>query len=139
MLQTPPCAIAAKRDYGTILANVDWLHGTAESLLTITNLLIGAVQTPWHASVRASNLLVNGILLNSVLILSSCRMLNQLFLDNCFVHCVRMAAGTNPAVSDVFQLSMFPWILSIHCQQHGGIICSWMPQNLHLTQPERHL
>lgn len=26
--------------YGTSLANVDWLHGGAESLLTITNLLI---------------------------------------------------------------------------------------------------
>ncbi len=27
--------------YGTSLANVDWLHGSAESLLTVTNLLIG--------------------------------------------------------------------------------------------------
>lgn len=27
-------------NYGTSLANVDWLHGGAESLLTITNLLI---------------------------------------------------------------------------------------------------
>ena len=26
--------------YGTSLATVDWLHGVAESLLTITNLLI---------------------------------------------------------------------------------------------------
>lgn len=32
---------AAKVKYGTILANVDWLHGSAESMLTITNLLIG--------------------------------------------------------------------------------------------------
>jgi hypothetical protein len=32
---------AAKTHYGTALANVDWLHGSAESLLTITNLLIG--------------------------------------------------------------------------------------------------
>ncbi len=32
---------AAKTHYGTILANVDWLHGGAESLLTITNLMIG--------------------------------------------------------------------------------------------------
>ena len=32
---------AAKTHYGTILANVDWLHGSAESLLTVTNLLIG--------------------------------------------------------------------------------------------------
>ena len=36
------CAGAAKIHYNTILANVDWLHGTAESFLTITNLLIGA-------------------------------------------------------------------------------------------------
>jgi hypothetical protein len=26
--------------YGTSLANVDWLHGGAESLLTVTNLLL---------------------------------------------------------------------------------------------------
>ncbi len=32
---------AAKLHYHTILANVDWLHGLAESNLTITNLLIG--------------------------------------------------------------------------------------------------
>jgi hypothetical protein len=32
---------AAKTKYGTILANVDYLHGSAESLLTVTNLLIG--------------------------------------------------------------------------------------------------
>ena len=31
---------AAKTHYGTSLANVDWLHGGAESLLTITNLFI---------------------------------------------------------------------------------------------------
>ena len=37
---TIPCAIYAKLVYNDILANVDWLHGPAESLLTITNLLI---------------------------------------------------------------------------------------------------
>ena len=31
---------SAKLHYGTSLANVDWLHGTAESLLTVTNVLI---------------------------------------------------------------------------------------------------
>ena len=31
---------AAKVTYGTSLANVDFLHGTAESLLTFTNLFI---------------------------------------------------------------------------------------------------
>lgn len=30
----------AKKVYGTSLANVDWLHGGAESLLTVTNLLL---------------------------------------------------------------------------------------------------
>ena len=38
---------AAKLKYGTILANVDWLHGSAESFLTITNLFIGK---PLHCS-----------------------------------------------------------------------------------------
>ncbi|KAK9829166.1 hypothetical protein WJX72_004276 [[Myrmecia] bisecta] len=37
---TIPAGIYAKTHYGTTLANVDWLHGGAESLLTITNLLI---------------------------------------------------------------------------------------------------
>ncbi|KAF6166374.1 hypothetical protein GIB67_034925 [Kingdonia uniflora] len=31
---------AAKVHYGTSLSNVDWLHGSAELLLTITNLFI---------------------------------------------------------------------------------------------------
>lgn len=35
-----PTPDAAKKLYGTALANVDWLHGGAESLLTITNLFI---------------------------------------------------------------------------------------------------
>ncbi|GFR49353.1 hypothetical protein Agub_g11377 [Astrephomene gubernaculifera] len=37
---TVPAGIYAKTHYGTSLANVDWLHGGAESLLTVTNLLI---------------------------------------------------------------------------------------------------
>mmetsp|Transcript_10394 Transcript_10394/g.10468 ORF Transcript_10394/g.10468 Transcript_10394/m.10468 type:complete len:391 (+) Transcript_10394:93-1265(+) len=37
---TIPAGIYAKVQYQDILANIDWLHGTAESLLTITNLLI---------------------------------------------------------------------------------------------------
>ncbi|KAI8462994.1 MAG: hypothetical protein J3K34DRAFT_445605 [Monoraphidium minutum] len=37
---TIPAGIYAKSHYGTSLANVDWLHGGAESLLTITNLFL---------------------------------------------------------------------------------------------------
>jgi len=37
---TIPCAIYAKLQFEDILANVDWLHGAAESLLTVTNILI---------------------------------------------------------------------------------------------------
>ena len=37
---TPLPRPAAKTVYGTSLANVDWLHGSAESLLTLTNLFI---------------------------------------------------------------------------------------------------
>lgn len=36
---TIPAAIAAKLLYGASLADSDWLHGSAESLLTITNLV----------------------------------------------------------------------------------------------------
>ncbi len=35
-----PAGIYAKLHYHDILANVDWLHGGAESLLTLTNLFI---------------------------------------------------------------------------------------------------
>ncbi|OAE27728.1 hypothetical protein AXG93_4193s1280 [Marchantia polymorpha subsp. ruderalis] len=35
-----PAGIYAKIHYGTSLSNVDWLHGGAESLLTLTNLFI---------------------------------------------------------------------------------------------------
>ncbi|KAG9448411.1 hypothetical protein H6P81_014539 [Aristolochia fimbriata] len=37
---TIPAGIYAKVHYGTCLSNVDWLHGTAESLLTLTNVFI---------------------------------------------------------------------------------------------------
>lgn len=37
---TVPAGIYAKIHYGTSLSNVDWLHGSAESLLTLTNLFI---------------------------------------------------------------------------------------------------
>ncbi|BBN06322.1 hypothetical protein MPTK1_3g20130 [Marchantia polymorpha subsp. ruderalis] len=37
---TIPAGIYAKIHYGTSLSNVDWLHGGAESLLTLTNLFI---------------------------------------------------------------------------------------------------
>mmetsp|Transcript_4383 Transcript_4383/g.13277 ORF Transcript_4383/g.13277 Transcript_4383/m.13277 type:complete len:403 (-) Transcript_4383:2597-3805(-) len=37
---TIPAGIYAKVHYHDILANVDWLHGCAESMLTVTNLLI---------------------------------------------------------------------------------------------------
>ena len=37
---TAPAGIYAKNVYGTSLSNVDWLHGSAESFLSLTNLLI---------------------------------------------------------------------------------------------------
>ncbi|CAM9827915.1 unnamed protein product [Choristocarpus tenellus] len=40
VVATIPAGILAKVQYGEILANVDYLHGLAESFLTITNLLI---------------------------------------------------------------------------------------------------
>jgi hypothetical protein len=40
VLFTIPSGIIAKAVYGESLANVDWLHGGAESLLTIANILI---------------------------------------------------------------------------------------------------
>ena len=40
VLATIPTGIISKSIYGQSLADVDWLHGAAESLLTVTNLLI---------------------------------------------------------------------------------------------------
>eukprot|EP00549_Striatella_unipunctata_P000975 CAMPEP_0118680340 /NCGR_PEP_ID=MMETSP0800-20121206/4308_1 /TAXON_ID=210618 ORGANISM="Striatella unipunctata, Strain CCMP2910" /NCGR_SAMPLE_ID=MMETSP0800 /ASSEMBLY_ACC=CAM_ASM_000638 /LENGTH=536 /DNA_ID=CAMNT_0006576473 /DNA_START=70 /DNA_END=1680 /DNA_ORIENTATION=+ len=40
VLGTIPSGIVTKTGYGLSLANVDWLHGAAESLLTVTNILI---------------------------------------------------------------------------------------------------
>lgn len=37
---TIPVGIYAKQVYGASLANVDFLHGSAESLLTIANILV---------------------------------------------------------------------------------------------------
>lgn len=40
VLSTIPSGIITKATYGLSLANVDWLHGAAESLLSIANILI---------------------------------------------------------------------------------------------------
>ena len=37
---TIPAAIYAQAHYGKQLADVDWLHGSAESFLTLSNILI---------------------------------------------------------------------------------------------------
>ena len=37
---TIPAGLYAESHYGTSLANVDWLHGGAESFLTISNILV---------------------------------------------------------------------------------------------------
>ncbi len=39
---TIPAGIYAKIEYGTSLANVDWLHGSAEAFLSLTNVIIVA-------------------------------------------------------------------------------------------------
>ena len=40
VLSTIPSGIITMAVYGTSLANVDWLHGGAESLLTVANILV---------------------------------------------------------------------------------------------------
>lgn len=40
VMSTIPSGIIAKSVYGTSLANVDWLHGGAEALLTVANVMI---------------------------------------------------------------------------------------------------
>ena len=40
VISTIPSGIISKATYGTSLANVDWLHGGAELLLTVANIMI---------------------------------------------------------------------------------------------------
>eukprot|EP00929_Paragymnodinium_shiwhaense_P010941 TRINITY_DN11603_c0_g1_i1.p1 TRINITY_DN11603_c0_g1~~TRINITY_DN11603_c0_g1_i1.p1 ORF type:complete len:483 (-),score=118.67 TRINITY_DN11603_c0_g1_i1:46-1494(-) len=40
VISTIPAGIISKTTYGDILANSDWLHGSSESLLTCTNILL---------------------------------------------------------------------------------------------------
>lgn len=40
VLVTIPAGIYAQQAYGESLANVDWLHGSAESFLTLSNILV---------------------------------------------------------------------------------------------------
>jgi hypothetical protein len=49
---TIPAAIVAKLLYGESLANCDWLHGSAESMLTITNL---ATVIPFRQALNAKD------------------------------------------------------------------------------------
>uniref|UniRef100_A0A7N0V4R0 Uncharacterized protein n=1 Tax=Kalanchoe fedtschenkoi TaxID=63787 RepID=A0A7N0V4R0_KALFE len=60
---TIPAGIYAKVHYGTSLSNVDWLHGGAEFLLTLTNLFIvlglrGALRKTKDENLDASSELI---------------------------------------------------------------------------------
>lgn len=79
---TIPAGIYAKYQYHEILANVDWLHGLAESLLTVTNLLIitGFRQTrpassteksPTRFQLQNSGLVVLGVLFGIISLFGS--------------------------------------------------------------------
>ena len=43
VMSTIPSGIISKSVYGTSLANVDWLHGGAEALLTVANVMIVSI------------------------------------------------------------------------------------------------
>jgi hypothetical protein len=53
-----PAAVLASSEYGVSLADSDWLHGTAEALLTVTNLLIvlGFRNGDGHGGLDVANL-----------------------------------------------------------------------------------
>lgn len=55
---TIPAGIYAQVHYGEALANVDWLHGSAEAFLTLSNILIalGFAQGIVSKKVEAKNL-----------------------------------------------------------------------------------
>jgi len=51
VLSTIPSGIICKSIYGVSLANVDWLHGSAEALLTVANVLIVSSQNSTRGAV----------------------------------------------------------------------------------------
>lgn len=57
---TIPAGIYAKQSYGLELANVDWLHGSAELFLTLSNILVvlgfrqAVVKTQHNRSIESS-------------------------------------------------------------------------------------
>ncbi len=53
---TIPAGIYARVVYGEQLANVDWLHGSAESFLTLSNILVVLGFQRAITQYRASNL-----------------------------------------------------------------------------------
>ncbi len=57
VLVTIPAGIYAQRVYGTSLANVDWLHGSAEFFLTLSNILValGFQQAVRHQQMAQSD------------------------------------------------------------------------------------
>jgi len=57
VLATIPAGIYAKQEYGESLANVDWLHGSAEFFLTVSNILValGFQQAIRHKKTASSN------------------------------------------------------------------------------------
>lgn len=57
---TIPAGIYAKQAYGEELANVDWLHGSAESFLTLSNILVVLGFRQAAISYRASRLKETG-------------------------------------------------------------------------------
>ncbi len=63
---TIPAGIYAQVVYGTSLANIDWLHGGAESFLTVTNILlvVGLKSGLDRASVQISQTSVNSSIKN---------------------------------------------------------------------------
>jgi Protein of unknown function (DUF3593) len=47
VMSTIPSGIVSKAVYGYSLADTDWLHGGAESLLTVSNILIVSTTCSW--------------------------------------------------------------------------------------------
>jgi Protein of unknown function (DUF3593) len=58
VLSTIPSGILAKSVYGTTLANVDWLHGGAETLLTLANIFIVRTFYPFALSLSPTFLTI---------------------------------------------------------------------------------
>ncbi|GMH94517.1 hypothetical protein TrVE_jg706 [Triparma verrucosa] len=86
VLSTIPSGIISKSQYSETLANVDWLHGGAEGLLTMTSLLVvagfrSASVQGGMKGVQGNEGLVKGIAVSAAVLFGACAALGPQYFE----------------------------------------------------------